>query len=659
MNLYLRSQTFVGLGLILSLVLLPAVADAKRRWDHDSKWASSREHSHPARHWRKSAIRVPRTKHVRGWRHEHRRRRHHAICDLLIARHESRSDRARSVSSRDAVLRFLAPLFGCKLPEPDPAPAPTIALAPPPLATLVDADGAAFADLGLVETDHNLIQVPTASYFADPVVILGPPTRRDSEPGVPQIESADSAGFQVRFREWSYLDGVHAVEATSYLILAPGRHVLPDGSEWEVGSLEVSEADTFFAQAFTAPFATPPALFLTVQSRNEDDPVVVRAQRVTEDGFETALMEEEGADGVHASERVGYLAISSPPGSGALPSTSTNLPYLVRDLVAGHLPVPFLSRSLAMEEETSVDVSIEHPDETLAALAIGKQVFAQAVTTAGVAPASVRLTAPDHGADVEWGTITRIDDLWHTVPLSKEYVDPVVIVGPVSRNGFEPGVLRVRNVRADAFELRFQEWAYLDGMHVDERVFYLVADRGIQSVGGLMMEAGYTDSSALLRDGPQEVSFALPFPEVPGVFASVMTDNDPQPVNVRVTDRMTTGFRMAMQAEEASTAAHGVERLGWIAIQPGQGSTPDGRSLRVFETVADHRVATVPLGEGLRGRFPVVLGQIVSVFGFDPVTLRFVDLTSDSIGLVAAEEKSQDPEIEHTNAEYVSVLVAE
>ena len=75
MNLYLRSQTFVGLGLILSLVLLPTVADAKRRWDHDSKWASSREHSHPARHWRKSATRVARTKHVRGWRHEHRRRR--------------------------------------------------------------------------------------------------------------------------------------------------------------------------------------------------------------------------------------------------------------------------------------------------------------------------------------------------------------------------------------------------------------------------------------------------------------------------------------------------------------------------------------------------------------------------------------------------------
>jgi len=662
MSLTARTRTLLGLGLILCLVVPPAIASADRRKElrshsrsADHKKVQKLDEKLDQRRWRRPIIRLAQDEHPRGWRHEHRLRRQHRICELLAARHPARADHAVRASSRDAVFRFLAPLFGCKLAEP----APTMAQAPPPLATLVDANGAAFADLGVVETDHATIQVPAASPLVEPVVILGPPTRREADPGMPEIQVADSDGFQVRFREWNYLDGVHAVEAMSYLILAPGRHVLADGSEWEVGSLEIPEADTFFTQAFRAPFSAPPALFLTVQSRNDADPVVVRARRVTQDGFETALMEELGADGSHGSERVGYLAISSPAGSGRLLSSSTDLPYLVREIVSGHLPVPVLSGSLAMEKETSVDVAIDHPDEALATLAIGSQVFAQAVTSEGVAPASVRRIAPVQDAGVEWGTVTGIDELWHTIPLSREYVDPVVIVGPVSRNGLEPGVLRIRNVRADAFELRFQEWAYLDGRHLPERVFYLVAERGLQSIGGLMMEAGHTDSSALLREGLQSVSFAMPFPETPAVFASVMTNNDPQPVNVRMSDRAPGGFGMAMQAEQADRTAHGVERLGWVAIQPGEGSTSDGRTLRVFETIVDHRVTTVPLGD-LRGRrFPVVLGQITSVFGFDPVTLRFESLTADGIGLFAAEEKSQDPEIEHTNAETVSILVAE
>ncbi len=648
---YTHGQTLLGLGLSLCLTLLPATASAEKRQSFEKHKGSTQHTSHP----RKSQSGSRRIDHPRRWQRSARHRPHHSICKVLAARLEWHEAHGRSSSAHDAVYRFLAPIFGCEAAEP----ATTIAQAPPPLATLVDADSVPFADLGLVEASDSLVQVTAASSFVEPIVILGPATRRDPDPGVLRLESADSDGFLVRFREWNYLDGEHAAEAVSYLILAPGRHVLPDGSEWEIGSIEVSEASTFFAQSFNEPFPEPPLLFLSVQAQREEDPVVVRARDVTEAGFETAIMEEDGADGLHGNERIGYLAVSSPAGSGELLSASNALPYLVRRVVAGHLSVPILSGSLAMQEESSVDVALDHPDETLAYLAIGAQVFAQAMTTEGISPASVRRTAPGHGADLEWGTVDRIDDLWHTIPLAREYDDPVVVVGPVSRVGPEPGVLRVRNVRANAFEVRFQEWDYLDGTHLKERLFYLVADRGIQSLAGLILEAGYTDSSAIVREGLQDISFALPFPAVPGVFASVMTENDPQPVTLRISGRTPLGFRMALQAEEASTEGHGVERLGWIAIQTGEGTTPDGRTLRVFDTVVDHRVATVPLGAGLSGRFPTVLGQIVSLFGFDPVTLRFQDATSDSIGLVAAEEKSKDAEIEHVNAEEVSVFVAE
>jgi hypothetical protein len=490
------------------------------------------------------------------------------------------------------------------------------------------------------------------------VVILGPPTRHDAEPGVAQLEAIDGEGFLVRFREWAYLDGDHASEVVSYLVLSPGRHVLADGSEWEVGHVDVSQAGAFVSHSFIAPFDAPPALFLTVQSMNDEAPLVVRVQNVDTTGFETAMMEEEGADGVHAAERVGYLAIRSPAGSGQLQSTSTPSPYLLSQVSVGHLAVPMLSGSLMVEEEASADPETEHAAESTSFLAIGSQVYAQTTTTVGTDPVAVRRDTQDHDASVEWGYVDSVGDGWRTVPLARSYRDPVVVVGPVSRDGSDPGVLRMRNVGADAFELRYQEWAYLNGFHGPERAFYLVAERGIQAIGGLAIEAGHLDSDLVLAEGWEEVTFAAPFTQTPGVFASVATQNDPQPVNLRVSDRTNAGFRMAMQSEEASPPGHGVERLNWVAIQSGGGTTSDGSTIRVFETSVNGALTPVPLGEGLRGRFPTVLGQVVSVVGRDPVELRFRDLRADSIGLVVEEEQSRDVEVGHA-FEQVSVFLAD
>lgn len=628
--------TLLGLGLALGLILLPAASSAGGHREHDRQEAGSGHGSHTT-HW---GPRSAAWEHARAWHAGQHR------CDVL-------AEHVGEHGAHPEVLDFLERLFRCNVPAPSSLPQ-----APPPLATLVDGSGTPFADLGLVEVDDSVIEVPARSSFVNPVVILGPATHHEADPGVVQLESVQADRFQVRFREWPYLDGVHGAEAVSYLILAPGRHRLADGSEWEVGSLDLAEAGTFFSQAFTSPFAAPPELFLTLQTPSDEAPVVVRARDVTASGFQAAMMEEEAADGVHGPERVGYLAISSPPGSGALASTSSALPYLVTQVVAGSLPVPALSGSVWMEEETSADPEVDHSDETLAYLAIGPEVFAQAMTYAGVDPATVRRTMPEQAAAMEWGTIPQIDDQWHTIPLARKYTDPVVVVGPVSLNGGDPGELRVRNVRGDAFEMRFQEWPYLNGVHHPERAFYMVAERGVQAVGGLTLEAGTLDSSSLLNTGAEDdVAFTFPFGDVPGVFASVNTENDPTAVTVRVSDRTPTGFRMAMQEEEASSGPHGVERLGWIAIQRGEGTTSDGRLIRAFDTPVQMDTF-VSLGGGLSGRFPVLLGHIVSTFGIDPITLRFRNLGANGVDLVEQEEQSADLEVSHT-AEDVSVFVGE
>ncbi|MEZ4331492.1 MAG: hypothetical protein R3F35_07045 [Myxococcota bacterium] len=599
-----------------------------------------------------------------GWHGGHPRHHDHdAWCELITRRDEE----TQGAFGRE--LDRLRLVFGCPPPDvdpdpgsdpdPQPDPEPTIEVAGPPMATLVDGSGVPFADVGHVDVDDLLIEVPAASGFPDPIVILGPATQREPDAGVARIEAIDAGGFQVRFEEWGGLDGLHGDETVSYLMLAPGRYLMADGSEWEVGALDVDGTNAFVAQAFTSAFARSPALFLTVQGRTDDDPVVVRARQVTPSGFQAALQEAEGADGVHGAERVGYLAIASPTGSGVLAAASDSLPYWMTEAAVGDAFVPILSGALALEEETSLDDETTHVDETVAFLALGPLVFAQVMSDAELDPIALRRRMPEHGADLEWGTVSGIDDNWHTVPLARRYVDPIVVVGPASRNGGHAGFARVRDVGADAFSLRFQEWAYLDGFHASgERVFYLVAERGVQALGGLMLEASSLESGTNVRDGLDDVALTLPFPEVPGVFASVSTVNDPAPVVVRMTGRSTSGFRLGLQAEEASSVRHGVERIDWIAIQPGEGVTPDGRTLRVFETSVGGGMTSVPLGTGLRGRFPTLLAQVATLLGGDPVAMRFMNLGPDQVELQTQEEQSFDAETGHTN-EAVAVFVAE
>jgi hypothetical protein len=73
-----------------------------------------------------------------------------------------------------------------------------------------------------------------------------------------------------------------------------------------------------------------------------------------------------------------------------------------------------------------------------------------------------------------------INHNWKTVKLTgiREFQNPVVIVGPPTRNGGDPCVVRVRNVTSNSFQIRIQEWLYLDGPHMVENVSYMVVEAG-------------------------------------------------------------------------------------------------------------------------------------------------------------------------------------
>ncbi len=122
----------------------------------------------------------------------------------------------------------------------------------------------------------------------------------------------------------------------------------------------------------------------------------------------------------------------------------------------------------------------------------------------------VVFTTSGEPALLEAGEV-EVNHEWQRVTFTQSFVDPVVVAKPLSYNGSHPAVVRIRNVNATGFDIRVQEWDYLDGNHTLETVGYLVMESGSYTLeDGTRVEAGQVRSEQrrFLYNG--EVQRSLP-----------------------------------------------------------------------------------------------------------------------------------------------------
>jgi hypothetical protein len=508
--------------------------------------------------------------------------------------------------------------------------------------------------------DHVWETVTLPYVYQHPVVIVGPPSYKGHDPGVAQVRGVGPTDFDIRFAEWTYLDGSHWMkESAPYLVMEKGRYTMGDGSIWEVGSISQSGTGYWYFHRFAEPFPDTPHLLLLTAQTASDEPVVMRTRNIKADGFGAALFEEEALMDGHPTEEIGYLAVYSPSGSGKIDVEDALTPYLLQTIPLDRRFVPVLGWALKLDEERSLDQENWHTDETVTALVVGNRLFAHATTWEGGDPFSLRRVETDSSPGIEWGAVDGIDERWQTIPLAKTYTNPVVIVKAASMRDSEPGSLRLRNVSADSFELRFEEWAYLDGIHLGERVFYMVAEAGLHDLAGLAVEAGTVDTNKTLGPGGwKRVSLDGSFPSAPAVFAAIQTANEPDPVMARVNQVSSSSFKLTMQEEEAAVDGHATETVGWIAIEMGATTTADGRDLEITSATGDHLPATLGYAQPVNRRFPTTLVDMTTTNEEDPCGVRHVAMDNWGITFVVEEEQSLDAETAH-GTENVCIFLAE
>lgn len=223
--------------------------------------------------------------------------------------------------------------------------------------------------VGSVEVGGD-VQTVNISGFTNPVVIAGVPSLNDSAPGAVSVSNVSATSFDIKFKEWPYLDGVHNLEKIPYLVVEKGRHVMADGSVWEAGvqSQDQGQDDIFFTQ----PFEGTPVVLQTNQTQNDVDTYATRAFSVSKFAFGSKLFEQE-LGGNHGVEETGYLAVYSSVGAG---STDNGKRFIMSNKTITNEGVAAALGTLTMQEEKSQDAETTHVNEVVGILDIEGHVFA-------------------------------------------------------------------------------------------------------------------------------------------------------------------------------------------------------------------------------------------------------------------------------------------
>jgi len=568
-----------------------------------------------------------------------------------------------------------------------------------------NADGFAW-ETGEIDIDHEWTFVPFNKSYDDPVVVAKPMSYKESAPAVTRVRNVSGDGFEIRVQEWDYLDGSHVNETVSYIVMESGSHTLSDGTIVEAGTFT---ANNYHSISFLSSFNQAPVVLAGVASYNDEKAAAGRIGNVSPIGFDFKLQEQEANSNAHVNETIAYIAWE--PSAGDINGYSYEVANTMEVVGDAFYHIVFARTFLSdpafvgdmqtlngwdtanvrwqnktvsgievkIHEETSREDEKAHDAEVFGYILIDS---ATAISidedgdgyspsegdcndnAANIYPDAAEICGDgidqdcngsdldcnrEEGADfvIETGEVA-INHEWHTVSLKKSFTNPVVVAKPIGFNGGQSAVIRIKDLTLNKFNIRIQEWEYLDGAHTMEKVNYLVMEAGRYELpNGINVEAGTFEAS-----NAQFVGFDRPFHQEPVVVSSVTTVNDLYAVTGRLHNITINGFNLDLQEQEVHKNSHNsIESISYIAWEPSAGKV-DGLDYIVDSTFED--VTHEPYAIAFHPSFtnaPVFLAAMQTMNGGDTANLRWKNKNAGGIQVWVSEEHSNDSETVHTNEE--------
>ena len=244
---------------------------------------------------------------------------------------------------------------------------------------------------------------------------------------------------------------------------------------------------------------------------------------------------------------------------------------------------------------------------------------------------------------------------WIRVDFNESFVDPIVVAKPISLNGKQPAVIRIRNVDSSGFDIRIQEWDYSDDSHAKETVSYLAMENGNFTLDdGTRVEAGRLETNKTGSFG--KFNFSQSFQDTPVVLASISSFNEADAVTGRLRNISNLGFEFRMQEQELNPKEHLTETVDYIAWQPSMGSL-NGYTFEVSKTadMVRHVFFTIEFEQSF-GSAPHFLADMQTADGGNTANVRWQNKNSHSVEVQIDEETSLDTETSH-GTEVVGYMV--
>lgn len=240
------------------------------------------------------------------------------------------------------------------------------------------------------------------------------------------------------------------------------------------------------------------------------------------------------------------------------------------------------------------------------------------------------------------------DTTWHTIPLSRKYHDPIIVMGPGYGADPDPFTIRVKHVTDSSFKYQIDEWDYQDGAHGQEVIAYMVMEKGLN-----MLKGGhwiYADKMPLDTNWwPVTL-----YDENSVVLSQTVTVNEPTAVNIRTHWPAPGRCYLRLQEEQATgtTTPHAPETVHYITISQGAHT---GSSINDFAYEAD-RISNGVTDQwqtrywNLAGTFsqpPLILAKMQSTNDKDPAYIDLQNVFQAGADFRIQEEQSADMETQH------------
>ena len=247
---------------------------------------------------------------------------------------------------------------------------------------------------------------------------------------------------------------------------------------------------------------------------------------------------------------------------------------------------------------------------------------------------------------METGEVS-INHEWRRIEFSRYFIDPVVVAKSFSINGHQSAIVRIQNVDNTGFDIRIQEWEYLDGYHTFETVGYIIMERGSYTLAdGTMIEAGsFTTNNTTSF---QIVNFKNEFNYTPVVTAAVISYNEIDAVFCRTVTNGTNGFEVCLQEQDRNSQIHATEEVAYIAWEPSSG-------------IVDSVAFEINIKFGINDDFqeilfnqeftnlPVFISDMQTVNETDNANVRWTNKDTEGVDVRIREEQSYDLERDHAS----------